>query len=96
MTITVLSLLLTYAISGFVGILASKRLKYPLGRLGKTLLVVVTVLCARILPEMRLIQIFQIEMDANLMLQGFFAGMLIGEFNKKPAPRTPDTTEPIS
>ena len=83
MTITITSVLITYIISGLIGFLVSRKIKAKPSTFGWVLLITVTILSQWILAGTRVIAIFQFEMYANQILQGFFAGLLLGLLLKK-------------
>ncbi len=82
MNMAFVSVLLTYVIAGAVGWVVSRKFKKP-GAIGWVVLVVLTILAQAILPGTRVIAIFQFEMFANHILQGFLAGVLIGLLLRK-------------
>ncbi len=83
MTMAIISLVLTYALTGAIGWWVSKKVKTKPGKAGWILLVLFTILAQAILPGTRVIAIFQFEMYANSMLQGFLAGLLVGLLTRK-------------
>ncbi len=85
MNMAILSLVLTYAISGGIGWWVSRNVKTKPGKVGWFLLVLFTILAQAILPGTRVIAIFQFEMYANYLLQGFLAGLLVGLLIRKSA-----------
>jgi hypothetical protein len=78
MTIAIASVLLTYFICGLGGFLVSRKIKVKPRTFGWILLITLTILSQWILPGTRVIAIFQFEMYANQILQGFLAGILLG------------------
>jgi hypothetical protein len=86
MTITLTSTLLTYVVWGLIGFSVSKKIKSKPRTMGWILLVTFTILSQWILPGTRVIAIFQFEMYANQILQGFLVGLLGGLLLKKVKP----------
>ncbi|MGB2867296.1 MAG: hypothetical protein WBD36_02500 [Bacteroidota bacterium] len=83
MNITITSVLITYFICGLIGFLVSRKIETKLGTFGWVLLTTLTIVSQWVLPGTRVIAIFAFEMYANQILQGFFAGMLLGLLFKK-------------
>jgi hypothetical protein len=83
MTITFTSVLLTYIICGLIGFSVSKKIKSKPRTMGWILLITFTILSQWILPGTRVIAIFQFEMYANQILQGFLVGIVLGLLLKK-------------
>jgi hypothetical protein len=89
MTILIVSTILSYLIAGFLGFITSKKTRIKSRPANWILLIVLTLLSQWVLPSTRIIAIFQLEMYANELLQGFFAGMLLGLlFGEKTLPAT--------
>jgi hypothetical protein len=75
---TYIALISTYVVFGGLGYLLSRRFKKHLTVRTWVTLAIATIFSQWVLPNVRIIDIFDFKMFVNFSLQGFFLGILAG------------------